>query len=106
MKASVIYAYGQPSVLKYEELLDPPLGAGDVLVKVVATSVNPFDIKLRSGQMRDFVPLTFPAILGVDVAGTVERLGSDVSGFSVGDKVFGQASQTYASLCAVKALNL
>ena len=72
----------------------------------VATSVNPFDVKLRSGQMKDFVPLTFPAILGLDVSGVVQQIGPAVTGFAIGDKVFAHASQTYAAVCAVKAIDL
>jgi NADPH:quinone reductase-like Zn-dependent oxidoreductase len=106
MKAVVIHAYGGPEQLTLEERPDPTPGAGDVLVRVVATSVNPFDLKLRSGALRDFVPLTFPAILGFDVSGTVAAVGPGVKAFSPGDQVFGQATQTYASLCVVKAAEL
>jgi len=54
MKAVVIRAYGGPEELKFEERPDPIAEPGDVLVRVAATSVNPFDIKLRSGQMKEF----------------------------------------------------
>jgi NADPH:quinone reductase-like Zn-dependent oxidoreductase len=106
MKAVVIQAYGSPEELKFEELPDPIPGPGEVLVKVVATSVNPIDIKLRSGQMKEFWPLTFPAILGVDVSGTIQGIGPGVAGFSVGDNVFANGMQTYAWLCVVKAADL
>jgi NADPH:quinone reductase-like Zn-dependent oxidoreductase len=106
MKAVVIHAYGGPEQLKFEDWPDPILGPGDVLIKVVATSVNPFDLKIRSGALKDFVPLTFPAILGVDVSGIVEAVGPGVKTFDSGDRVFAQATQTYASLCVVKAADL
>ena len=106
MKAVVIHAYGGPDQLKFEELPDPIAGPGYVLVRVAATSVNPFDIKLRSGQMKAFWPLTFPAILGLDVSGVIQGIGPGVAGFSVGDNVFANAMQTYASLCVVKAADL
>jgi NADPH:quinone reductase-like Zn-dependent oxidoreductase len=106
MKAVMIRAYGGPEELKLEERPDPIPGPGEVLIKVVASSVNPFDIKLRSGQMKAFVPLAFPAILGVDVAGVVEQIGLGVTGFAAGDRVFTNALQTYASLCVVKASDL
>ena len=61
MKAIVIHAYGGPDVLKVEEVPDPIPGEGEVLVKTVATSVNPIDFKIRSGAMRNFFPITFPA---------------------------------------------
>jgi NADPH:quinone reductase-like Zn-dependent oxidoreductase len=106
MKAIVIRAYGGPEELKSEERPDPVPGPGEVLLKVAATSVNPFDWKVRSGAFKDMIPLTFPAILGVDVAGIIETVGPGVQGFAPGDKVFGQARQTYASLCSVNAADL
>ena len=63
MKAVVIHAYGGPEQLKFEECPDPIPGPGEVLVKVAATSVNPVDLKIRSGAVKDRVALTFPAIL-------------------------------------------
>jgi NADPH:quinone reductase-like Zn-dependent oxidoreductase len=106
MKAVVIRAYGGPEVLTYEERPNPTPGPGEVLIKVFATSVNPADIKLRSGQMKKNWPLTFPAILGLDVSGVIQEIGPGVVGLSVGDKVFANAMQTYASLCVVKAEGL
>jgi NADPH:quinone reductase-like Zn-dependent oxidoreductase len=106
MKAVVIRAYGGPEVLKFEERPDPVIGPDDVLVRVAATSVNPFDLKLRSGQMKEFFPLTFPAILGVDVSGIIEAVGAGVQNFVPGDKVFTNATETYAARCLVKAANL
>jgi NADPH:quinone reductase-like Zn-dependent oxidoreductase len=106
MKAIVIHGYGGPEVLKYEDYPDPVPGAGEVLVRVAASSVNPFDFKVRSGSLKDFIPLIFPAILGLDVSGTVESVGPGVTTFVRGDKVFAHASETYAVLCVVKATDL
>jgi NADPH:quinone reductase-like Zn-dependent oxidoreductase len=106
MKAVVIRAYGGPDVLKLEECPDPIAGPGDVLVRVAAASVNPFDLKLRAGAYKDAFPLAFPAILGVDVSGVVEAVGPGVRDFAAGDHVFANAMQTYASLCVVKAEGL
>jgi NADPH:quinone reductase-like Zn-dependent oxidoreductase len=106
MKAVVIYAYGGPEQLKFEERPDPTPGPSEVLVTVVATSVNPFDLKIRSGSVKYRVPLTFPAILGLDVAGVVAAVGPGVKNFSAGERVFGQAMQTYATQCVVKAADL
>jgi len=106
MKAVVIYAYGGPEQLKFEERPDPTPGPSEVLVRVVATSVNPFDLKIRSGSVKYRVPLTFPAILGLDVAGVVAAVGSGVKNFGAGERVFGQGMQTYASQCVVKAADL
>jgi NADPH:quinone reductase-like Zn-dependent oxidoreductase len=106
MKAVVIRAYGGPEELNFEERPEPVPGPGEVLVRVAATSVNPFDWKVRSGAFKDMIPLTFPAILGVDVAGIIEAVGPGVQSFAPGDRVFGQARQTYASLCVVNAADL
>jgi NADPH:quinone reductase-like Zn-dependent oxidoreductase len=106
MNAVVIHQYGGPEVLKFEEYPDPVAGAGEVLVRVAATSINPIDNTRRSGRAKDFFPIQFPGVIGMDLAGTVLKLGSGVEGFSVGDRVFAMADQTYAELCVVKAANL
>jgi len=106
MKAIVIHGYGGPEMLKYENYPDPVPGAGEVLVRVAASSVNPFDFKVRSGSLRDFIPISFPAVLGLDVSGTVESVGPGVTKLAPGDKVFAGASQTYAAYCVVKAAHL
>jgi NADPH:quinone reductase-like Zn-dependent oxidoreductase len=106
MKAIVIHGYGSPEVLKYEDYQDPVPSPGQVLVKVAASSVNPFDFKVRSGAMKDFIPLTFPAVLGIDVSGVVESVGPGVTTFTPGDNVFAIASQAYATRCLVKATAL
>ena len=102
MKAVVLHEYGGPEKLKYEEVADPVAGEGQVLVRVAATSVNPIDYKLRSGIFKDFMPLTFPAILGNDFSGIVRAVGAGVSGFAVGDKVMGMADSSDAELVAAK----
>jgi NADPH:quinone reductase-like Zn-dependent oxidoreductase len=103
MKAIVVHEYGGPEVLKYEEYPDPVAGPGEVLVRVAAASVNPIDYKRRAGLTKDFYPLQFPGLIGVDMAGTVLKVGPGVEGFSVGDRVFAMADNTYAELCVVKA---
>jgi NADPH:quinone reductase-like Zn-dependent oxidoreductase len=103
MKAIVIHQYGGPEVLKFEEYPDPVPGRGEVLVRVAASSVNPIDYKRRAGLTKDFYPLTFPGLIGVDMSGTVVKVGSEVEEFTVGDRVFAMADNTYAELCVVKA---
>ncbi|MGO9339183.1 MAG: NADP-dependent oxidoreductase [Terracidiphilus sp.] len=103
MKAIVVHEYGGPEVLKFEEYPDPVAGPGEVLVRVAAASVNPIDYKRRAGLTKDFYPLTFPGLIGVDVAGAAEKIGPGVEGFSVGDQVFAMADNTYAELCVIKA---
>jgi NADPH:quinone reductase-like Zn-dependent oxidoreductase len=103
MKAIVVHQYGGPEVLKFEDYPDPVPGPGEVLVRVAATSVNPIDYKRRAGLTKDFYPLQFPGLIGVDMAGTVVKIKPGVEGFSVGDQVFAMADDTYAELCVVKA---
>src|ERR1700686_2992345 len=103
MRAIVVHEYGGPEVLKYEEYPDPVPGTGEVLVRVAAASVNPLDYKRRVGLTKDYYPIRFPGLIGVDMAGTVVKIGPGVEGFSVGDQVFAMADNTYAELCVVKA---
>ncbi len=103
MKAIVVHEYGGPEVLKFEQYPDPVAGQGEVLVRVAAASVNPIDYKRRAGLTKDFYPMQFPSLIGVDMAGTVVKIGPGVEGFSVGDQVFAMADNTYAELCVVKA---
>jgi NADPH:quinone reductase-like Zn-dependent oxidoreductase len=103
MKAIVIRQYGGPEVLKFEDTPDPGAGAGEVVVRVAAAGINPIDIIERSGGMKDFRPMTFPNVLGWDLAGTIVSVGPQVQGFALGDKVLAWGYHTYAELCAVKA---
>jgi NADPH:quinone reductase-like Zn-dependent oxidoreductase len=103
MKAIVVHQYGGPEVLKYEDYPDPVVGAGEVLVRVAAASVNPIDIKRRAGLTKDFYPMQFPSLIGIDMSGTVVKVGPDVEIFTQGDQVFAMADNTYAELCVVKA---
>jgi NADPH:quinone reductase-like Zn-dependent oxidoreductase len=106
MKAIVVHQYGGPEVLKFEDYPDPTPGPGEVLLQVAASSVNPIDYKRRAGLTQDFYPIKFPGLIGVDVSGTVRKLGSGVEGFTVGDKVLAMAANAYAELCVVKAATL
>jgi NADPH:quinone reductase-like Zn-dependent oxidoreductase len=103
MKAIFVHQYGGPEVLKVEDYPDPAPGGGEVLVRVAAASVNPIDYKRRAGLTKDFYPMQFPGLIGVDMSGTVVKIGAGVEGFSVGDHVFAVADNTYAELCVVKA---
>jgi NADPH:quinone reductase-like Zn-dependent oxidoreductase len=106
MKAIVVHQYGGPEELKFEDYPDPVPASGEVLVRVAAASVNPIDYKRRAGLTKDFYPMKFPGLIGVDMAGTVVKIGPGVEGFSAGDQVFAMADNTYAELCVVKAAAL
>ena len=103
MKAIVVHEYGGPEVLKFEEYPDPVPGRGEVLVRVAAASVNPIDYKRRAGLTKDFYPIQFPGLIGVDMSGTVVKVGPGVEAFTAGNRVFAMADNTYAELCVVKA---
>ena len=81
MKAVVVHQYGGSEVLKFEEYPDPVAGPGEVLVRVAATSVNPIDYKRRAGLTKDFYPINFPGLMGVDIAGTVVTVGPEWKAF-------------------------
>lgn len=68
----------------------PDAGAGQILVKVQAAGLNPLDRAIAAGMMSEVLQVTFPLILGVDVAGVVEATGDGAVAYSVGDRVFGQ----------------
>jgi NADPH:quinone reductase-like Zn-dependent oxidoreductase len=103
VKAIVVHEYGGPEVLKFEEYPDPAPGRGEVLVRIAAASVNPIDCKRRAGLTKDFYPMQFPSLIGVDMSGTVVKVGPGVEDFSDGNRVFGMVDNTYAELCVVKA---
>lgn len=88
MRAFVIDQFGGPDVFHDAELPRPEPAAGEVLIRVAATSVNPVDYKVRSGAGAALAP-PFPAILHGDVAGTVAAVGEGASGFAEGDEVYG-----------------
>jgi NADPH:quinone reductase len=94
MKALVANAYGPPSALEVTDVADPEPGPGEVLVAVEAAAVNPFDLKVLTGAVRDFNPVEFPYIPGMDAAGTIAGVGPGVSRFSGGEEVFGFFGQS------------
>ncbi|MDQ0577864.1 NADP-dependent oxidoreductase [Streptomyces rishiriensis] len=89
MKAVRFHEYGDPDVLRYEDVEQPVPGAGEVRIRVAATSFNPVDGNIRAGFMRGPIPVDLPHTPGIDVAGTVDALGEGVDGIAVGDVVVG-----------------
>jgi NADPH:quinone reductase-like Zn-dependent oxidoreductase len=102
MRAVVLHEYGGPEKLKFEDNVpEPRISAGTVLIAAAAASVNPIDWKLRSGTRQKDIPLSFPAILGRDVSGVVRAVGTNVKHFKAGDRVLALSYATYAELVAV-----
>lgn len=91
MKAMIIPQYGERAEFEVKEIEKPVLKAGQVLVKIAASSVNTVDTMIR--KMGKDLPLSpdAPGLLGMDFAGTVEAIADDVTAFSVGDEVYGCA---------------
>ncbi|GLV53677.1 NADPH:quinone oxidoreductase [Dictyobacter sp. S3.2.2.5] len=86
MKAMIIKDFGGPEVFAEQELAKPTPEADEVLVRVYASSINPVDYKIRqSGSWAGVKP---PAVIGYDVSGVVEQVGSAVKDFKVGDEVY------------------
>ncbi len=102
MKAVRIHDYGNNDVLRYEDAPMPEPGPDEVLIKIHGAGVNPVEWKIRNGAMRQARPLRFPAIIGADAAGTVERVGPVVSRFKPGDAVVARVEGAYAEFAAVK----
>ena len=86
MQAAVLEQYGQP--FRITSIARPVAGPGQVLVRVAASGVNPLDLKIRAGQA-EHAKHPLPAILGIDLAGTVESVGAGVTAFQPGDEVYG-----------------
>jgi NADPH:quinone reductase-like Zn-dependent oxidoreductase len=71
------------------DLPTPEIGAGEVLIRVRAAGVNPFDWKVADGALEDQVKHSFPLILGFDAAGVIDRVGAEVTELAEGDEVYG-----------------
>lgn len=106
MRAFAIDKYKGPLTLR--EMPDPQPGVGEVVVAVVATSVNPFDAKLRDGTFKALLPMPMPLILGGDLAGTVVARGAGANRFAIGDEVFGRPGRigTFAERIATAETDL
>ncbi|MEV6967714.1 NADP-dependent oxidoreductase [Hamadaea sp. NPDC051192] len=106
MQAARIHAFGDPSVIRLDDVARPVPGPGEVLLEVAATSVNPSEIGLRSGWLTEILPVTLPYTLGWDVAGTISAIGPGVRGLTPGDRVIGQLDGGAAAEYAVAPAEL
>src|SRR6266702_1991652 len=92
MKAVVIHEYGGAEVLKYEDVPQPEPKQDQLRIRVIAAGVNPVDWMIRSGMLDKEGRRTFPIILGGDISGVVEKVGSEITRFKPGDPVFAYVS--------------
>jgi NADPH:quinone reductase-like Zn-dependent oxidoreductase len=88
MKAIRIYEYGGRETLRYEDAPIPEPKAGELLVRVKAAAVNPVDVQVREGRLKELLGHELPLIPGWDASGVIEAVGEGVSKFDVGDAVF------------------
>lgn len=102
MKAIRVHQFGEPDVLKLEEVPDPKPGPGQVVVKIKAVGVNPVETYIRAGR---YGPKEFPFTPGNDGAGVIEAVGGGVNQWKTGDRVYvaGSISGTYAQLALCDA---
>ncbi|TMR01700.1 NADP-dependent oxidoreductase [Actinomadura soli] len=98
MRAIAVSEYGATPALM--NLPRPEPGPGEILVKMIAAGLNPFDWKLADGMVKDSVDATFPLILGVDGAGVVEQVGEGVTRLRVGEQIYGTFAGTERGLGA------
>lgn len=87
MKAALLKSYGDVDQFEIGEVPTPKPGPGEVLIKIEASAVNPFDLILRQGFMAQYIPLPLPAVLGGDAAGIIAAVGEGVTEVAIGDRV-------------------
>lgn len=88
MKAFVMTRYGGPQVAELREVSRPVAGAGEVLVRVHAAGLNPVDFKTRAGMLKPIQRYPLPVVMGNELAGVIEAVGTGVTRFKIGDRVF------------------
>jgi NADPH:quinone reductase-like Zn-dependent oxidoreductase len=108
MKAIQYNSYSGIDGMAMAETPTPVPGDDEVLVKIYAAGVNPVDLAVSQGYLKDFRPLAFPIIPGCEIAGTVERVGATVRNFVRGDAVHGTPGMAgaFAEYVAIKSLGL
>jgi NADPH:quinone reductase len=93
MRALAMTGFDAAPTLTDLEVPEP--ADGEIRVRVRAASVNGFDLAVAAGYTRDYMEHRFPLVLGKDFAGEVDALGGDVTGYAVGDRVFGSVTKPY-----------
>ena len=110
MKAFIVNKYGKNSRLRAGQLPAPDIGDHDVLVRILASGVNPLDAKIMAGEFKLVLPYKPPFVLGNDLAGVVERVGPDVQRFAPGEEVYARPDKdrigTFAELIAIDERDL
>ena len=112
MKAIFYEQHGTAGVLQVGERPTPEPQDNEVLVEVVATSVNPIDRRLRSGELQEYITRTFPVVPGWDLAGKIAKVGAKVTDWQVGDEVLGLAFTwsiqhgSYAEYCPIDTASI
>ena len=102
MKAGTIHHFGPPNAIVIDEIPCPTPEEGELVVRVAAAGVGPWDALIREGK--SVVHLPFPIILGSDLAGTVDSVGAGVIQFKPGDGVFGVTNKQFCSAYAEHAV--
>ena len=101
MKSIQFYTFGDPNVLKYEEVAEPPYNDDQILIKTRAAGINRIDCKIREGSsfVSDHLKDLLPSSLGYEFSGEVIAIGKNVSKFSIGNKVLGTTGFPYNPCC-------
>ncbi len=110
MKAVRIQNYGDVNALRHEEIEIPCIADNEVLIKIIATTVNPVDWRIRDGYLKEMIPHALPLTLGWDVSGIIDQVGTAVKGLKIGDAVYALADISrdgaYAEYIAINAASV
>lgn len=104
MNALRIHEFGNVSHAVLENTLLTEPKEGEVLIRIEAASVNPLDLKILAGHMKQVFPISLPYTLGTDLAGVVDRVGAGVDSFAPGDRVVGRLEPTVGGAFAQSAI--
>jgi NADPH:quinone reductase-like Zn-dependent oxidoreductase len=102
MKAVRVHRFGGPEVISFDDVPKPEPGRGEVVVRVNAAGIGPWDALIRSGKSA--LPQTLPLILGSDISGVIDSLGPGVANLKVGDEVFGITNECFTGAYAEYAV--